>query len=175
MLLFSDAGEIPQMPKFHRYLSGIGPIRKMSWTHGMHYFTICALERSASQTVGLRGGGLQHRGPWITLVLNALGRRFRFRERRHCWLYLVGVARPEVNIDLNIFDAIGGQKRIVGVNFGSTNFKRDIPMDADLHLQGRINSDDLISKRIELRDVNEGCAAIKDGSLNRVVVTSFGK
>jgi S-(hydroxymethyl)glutathione dehydrogenase/alcohol dehydrogenase len=43
-------------------------------------------------------------------------------------LYLVGVARPEVNIDLNIFDAIGGQKRIQGVNFGSTNFKHDISM-----------------------------------------------
>ncbi len=45
-------------------------------------------------------------------------------------LYLVGVAKPEVDIDLNIFDAIGGQKRVQGVNFGSTNFKRDIPMYA---------------------------------------------
>jgi S-(hydroxymethyl)glutathione dehydrogenase/alcohol dehydrogenase len=89
-------------------------------------------------------------------------------------LYLVGVARPEVNIDLNIFDAIGGQKRVVGVNFGSTNFKRDIPMYAELYLQGRMNLDDLVSKTIALRDVNEGYAALKDGSLNRVVVTSFG-
>ena len=89
-------------------------------------------------------------------------------------LYLVGVARPEVSIDLNIFDAIGGQKRVVGVNFGSTNFKRDIPMYADLYLQGRMNLDDLVSKTIALREVNEGYAALKDGSLNRVVVTSFG-
>jgi S-(hydroxymethyl)glutathione dehydrogenase / alcohol dehydrogenase len=90
-------------------------------------------------------------------------------------LYLVGVGRPEVNIDLNIFDAIGGQKRIQGVNFGSTNFKRDIPMYAELYLQGRMNLDDLVSKRIALRDVNEGYAALRDGSLNRVVVTSFGE
>jgi S-(hydroxymethyl)glutathione dehydrogenase/alcohol dehydrogenase len=88
-------------------------------------------------------------------------------------LYLVGVARPEINIDLNIFDAIGGQKSIRGVNFGSTNFKRDIPMYADLYLQGRMNLDDLVSKKIPLRDVNDGYAALKDGSLNRVVVTSF--
>src|SRR6267378_2981011 len=46
-------------------------------------------------------------------------------------LYLVGVSKPEVDISLNIFDAIGGQKRVVGVNFGSTNAKRDIPMYAD--------------------------------------------
>ena len=88
-------------------------------------------------------------------------------------LYLLGVSKPEVNMDLNIFDAIGGQKRVQGVNFGSTNFKRDIPMYAELYLQGRMNLDDLVSKRIALRDVNEGYAALKDGSLNRVVVTSF--
>src|SRR6201987_959894 len=88
-------------------------------------------------------------------------------------LYLVGVTRPEVNLELNIFDAIGGQKRAQGVNFGSTNFKRDIPMYAELYLQGRMNLDDLVSKKISLREVNEGYAALKDGSLNRVVVTSF--
>jgi S-(hydroxymethyl)glutathione dehydrogenase/alcohol dehydrogenase len=88
-------------------------------------------------------------------------------------LYLVGVAKPEVDISLNIFGAIGGQKRVFGVNFGSTNAKRDIPMYAQLYLQGRMNLDDLVSKRIALRDVNDGYAALKDGSLNRVVVTSF--
>jgi S-(hydroxymethyl)glutathione dehydrogenase / alcohol dehydrogenase len=58
-------------------------------------------------------------------------------------LYLVGVSRPEVDINLNIFGAIGSQKRVVGVNFGSTNAKRDIPMYAHLYLQGRMNLDDL--------------------------------
>ena len=88
-------------------------------------------------------------------------------------LYLVGVSKPEVDISLNIFEAIGGQKRVVGVNFGSTNAKRDIPMYAQLYLQGRMNLDDLVSKRISLREVNNGYAALKDGSLTRVVVTSF--
>jgi S-(hydroxymethyl)glutathione dehydrogenase/alcohol dehydrogenase len=73
----------------------------------------------------------------------------------------------------SVFSAIGGQKRVQGVNFGSTNAKRDIPMYAELYLQGRMNLDDLVSKRISLRDVNEGYAALKDGSLTRVVVTSF--
>ena len=90
-------------------------------------------------------------------------------------LYLVGVVRPEINIDLNIFSAIGRQKCIQGVNFGSTNFKHDIPMYAELYLQGRMNLDDLVSKKIALRDVNDGYAALKDGSLNRVVVTSFNQ
>ena len=50
---------------------------------------------------------------------------------------------------------------------------RDIPIFAALYLQGRLNLDDLVSKRIALRDVNEGYAALKEGSVNRIVVTSF--
>jgi S-(hydroxymethyl)glutathione dehydrogenase/alcohol dehydrogenase len=88
-------------------------------------------------------------------------------------LYLVGVAKPEVDISVNIFDAIGGQKRVQGVNFGSTNAQHDIPMYAQLYLQGRMNLDDLVSKEIALGEVNDGYAMLKDGSLNRVVVTSF--
>ena len=56
---------------------------------------------------------------------------------------------------------------------GQTNAQRDIPMYAQLYLQGRMNLDDLVSRRISLREVNDGYAALKDGSLNRVVVTSF--
>jgi S-(hydroxymethyl)glutathione dehydrogenase/alcohol dehydrogenase len=88
-------------------------------------------------------------------------------------LYLVGVARPDVEIAMNIMSAIAGQKRIQGVTYGSTNFKRDIPMYAELYLQGRMNLDDLVSITIALREVNQGYAALKDGSLTRVVVTSF--
>src|SRR6202171_2326380 len=88
-------------------------------------------------------------------------------------LYLVGVAKPEVEIGMNIFNAIGGQKRVQGVNFGSTNAKHDIPMYERLSLQGRMNLDDLVLRKISLRDVNDGYAALKNGSLTRVVVTSF--
>jgi S-(hydroxymethyl)glutathione dehydrogenase/alcohol dehydrogenase len=88
-------------------------------------------------------------------------------------LYLVGVAKPDVEIALDIVSAIDGQKRVQGVNFGSTNAKRDIPMYAELYLQGRMNLDDLVSRKIALGDVNDGYAALKDGTLTRVVVTSF--
>jgi S-(hydroxymethyl)glutathione dehydrogenase/alcohol dehydrogenase len=88
-------------------------------------------------------------------------------------LYLVGLAQPDIGIALNIMSAIAGQRWVQGVNYGSTNFKRDIPMYAELYLQGRLNLDDLVSKTIALREVNDGYAALKDGSLTRVVVTSF--
>jgi hypothetical protein len=37
---------------------------------------------------------------------------------------------------MNIFNAIGGQKRVQGVNFGSTNSKRDIPMTQSCTCKG---------------------------------------
>jgi S-(hydroxymethyl)glutathione dehydrogenase/alcohol dehydrogenase len=46
-------------------------------------------------------------------------------------------------------------------------------MYAQLYLQGRMNLDDLVSKQISLGQVNDGYSMLKDGSLNRVVVTSF--
>jgi S-(hydroxymethyl)glutathione dehydrogenase/alcohol dehydrogenase len=39
--------------------------------------------------------------------------------------------------------------------------------------KGRLNLDDLVSKRIAQRDLNDGYAALKEGSINRVVVTSL--
>jgi S-(hydroxymethyl)glutathione dehydrogenase/alcohol dehydrogenase len=85
---------------------------------------------------------------------------------------MVGVANPDAEIGLNIFNAIGRQKRVRGVNFGSTNAKHHIPKYADLYLQGRMKMDDLVSKKISLRGVNDGYVARKEGSLNRVMVTS---
>ena len=84
-----------------------------------------------------------------------------------------GVAKPDVEIAVNIVNAIGGQKRIQGVNFGSTNFKRDAPMYAELYLQGRMNLSALVSRTIALRDVGDGYAALRGGSLHRVVAASF--
>jgi|HubBroStandDraft_1064217.scaffolds.fasta_scaffold292678_1 Zn-dependent alcohol dehydrogenase len=65
----------------------------------------------------------------------------------------------------------GSVLNTAGVRAGDTVV--DIPMYADLYLQGRMNLDDLVSKQIALREVNDGYAALKGGSLNRVVVTSF--
>jgi Zn-dependent alcohol dehydrogenase len=54
-----------------------------------------------------------------------------------------------------------------GPNLSSTNCKRDILMFADLYMQGRLNLDDLVSKRIALLDVNDGYAASASASCSR--------
>jgi S-(hydroxymethyl)glutathione dehydrogenase/alcohol dehydrogenase len=42
-----------------------------------------------------------------------------------------------------------------------------------MYRQGRINLAGLVSRRISLRDLNDGYAALKDGPFKRVVVTSL--
>jgi hypothetical protein len=42
-----------------------------------------------------------------------------------------------------------------GVNIGSTNAKGDIPIFAERYLQGRMNLDGPVWKRISLRQVND--------------------
>ncbi|EMC2290414.1 hypothetical protein VB661_004138 [Salmonella enterica] len=56
---------------------------------------------------------------------------------------------------------------------GSTNIKRDIPMYADLYLQGRFNLDDLISREINIAEINDAYLDLKKGVIARSVITSF--
>jgi Zn-dependent alcohol dehydrogenase len=46
-------------------------------------------------------------------------------------------------------------------------------MYAELYVQGRMNLSALASRTIALRDVSDGYAALRGGSLNRVAVTSW--
>ena len=71
-----------------------------------------------------------------------------------------------------VVSAIGGQKRIHGVNRARATPSATSPMCTDLYLQGRMNLDDLVSRTIPLRDINR-YDSLKSGSLKRVLVTSF--
>jgi S-(hydroxymethyl)glutathione dehydrogenase/alcohol dehydrogenase len=88
-------------------------------------------------------------------------------------MYLIGLAKFGIQFSFDHLGAVAHQRRVQGVYMGSTNFKRDVPLYADLYLQGRMNLDDLVSKEIALADVATGYDALKDTSVNRVVVTSF--
>lgn len=87
-------------------------------------------------------------------------------------LYLVGILDPAATLPLLTIGVIGAQKRIQGVYMGSTTPKHDIPLYADLYLQGRFNLDDLMSKEIALDEVEAGYESLKDPEMTRVVITS---
>ena len=63
-----------------------------------------------------------------------------------------------------------GEKRIVRSSYGNARPRRDFPMLARLYLAGRLNLDDLISRRLELDEINEGFDSMRVGDGVRSVV-----
>jgi S-(hydroxymethyl)glutathione dehydrogenase/alcohol dehydrogenase len=88
-------------------------------------------------------------------------------------LYVIGVAGPESAVSVNLVSAVMRQTRVIGVNTGSTNPLRDIPMYMDLYRQGRLNLDDLVSREIALADLEAAYATLGDPTIGRIVITSF--
>lgn len=87
---------------------------------------------------------------------------------------LIGVQKPGTRLDLDLFeDVIWPQRQVRGVSMGSTNPQVDIPMFADLYLQGRFELDALVSERIPLAAIDRGYALLAQGAVARSVVTSF--
>lgn len=91
--------------------------------------------------------------------------------RRGGTTYMVGVLKPGTSIELNgMVDLLNGQKTVVGVYMGATVAREDIPMYADLYLQGRFNLDDLVSQTISLDGINEAYEDLKKGEVARSVI-----
>lgn len=88
--------------------------------------------------------------------------------------YLIGVHAPTATIDVNVtVDLLTNQVDVRGVYMGSTNIKHDIPMYAQLYLQGKLNLDDLISREINIAEINEAYEELKGGAIARSVITEF--
>jgi S-(hydroxymethyl)glutathione dehydrogenase / alcohol dehydrogenase len=88
-------------------------------------------------------------------------------------LYLIGVSSPDSQVTVNLVDAVLKQPRVVGVNTGSTNFKRDIPLYAQLYLDGRFELDALVSAEIGLDQIDCGYQQLAEPDVSRVVITRF--
>jgi len=86
---------------------------------------------------------------------------------------IIGLFRPggQLHLDANM-DMLRTQRVLRGIVMGSARIKRDIPMLARLYLQGRFNLDDLVSRRINISEINEAYADL-NGRVARSVITSF--
>lgn len=62
------------------------------------------------------------------------------------------------------------ERKVQGTNMGSNRFRIDMPNYIDFYLQGRLNLDDMITRRGKLEDVNEAFRAMKAGEVARTVL-----
>ena len=85
---------------------------------------------------------------------------------------MTGIGMIPVGVDLEIpgADLFLGAKRIQGSRMGSNNFKADMPILCELYLNGRLNLDDMVTRTIDIDDINDGFAAMKSGETLRSVI-----
>ena len=63
------------------------------------------------------------------------------------------------------------EKKITGSNMGSNQFRTDMPRFVDMYLDGRLKLDEMVSKTIELEQINDGFDEMKTGNVARSVIT----
>lgn len=63
-----------------------------------------------------------------------------------------------------------GEKRIQGSLMGSNRFPVDMPRLVDAYMAGKLHLDDMISRRIQLEQVNEAFEEMKTGAVARSVI-----
>lgn len=120
----------------------------------------------------LTGGGVSHAFEVIGLLSTAQQAVQMLQVGGSAML--IGVQKQGSVLDLDLFgEIILPQRRIVGVAMGSTNPHIDIPMFAQLYLQGRFELDALVSERIALGDVDRAYKKLQQGAVARSVVTTF--
>ncbi len=91
--------------------------------------------------------------------------------RRGGQAILVGVPRMDVMVQVPaFFGLVLQEKTIKGCWYGSSNVHTDVNKLLDLYRQGELKLDELISRTIDLEQVNEAFDAMKTGEVARSVI-----
>jgi S-(hydroxymethyl)glutathione dehydrogenase/alcohol dehydrogenase len=129
---------------------------------------VCAAETNPVKAVReLTGGGVQHALECIGLPKTA--------EQAFAMLGRGGTATIVGMIPVGQMVQIPGaallhERKLQGCFLGSSRFPVDMPRLVDLYMQGRLELDALISRRIRLEQVNEAFAEMKTGAIARSVI-----
>lgn len=91
--------------------------------------------------------------------------------RRGGTTVVVGVGRAEDMVELSAFDLFYSEKLLRGTYYGSANIRRDFPRLLGLWRAGRLDLDGMISRRLQVEEVNDALAAMTAGDVIRQVIT----
>jgi S-(hydroxymethyl)glutathione dehydrogenase / alcohol dehydrogenase len=131
--------------------------------------TINATQRDAVATVlELTGGGVDAAFEAIGLPAT-VAQAFQM-IRPGCVAYVVGVPAAGATLEIPGAQMLAQHRGLQGLFMGGNDFKRDIPMLANMYLQGRLKLDELVAARITLDQVNAGYDAMRKGTEARSVI-----
>lgn len=91
--------------------------------------------------------------------------------RRGGQAVLVGIPAMDATVSLPaFFGVVLAGRTVTGCWYGSSNPQRDVPVLVDLHRQGRLELRELVSRRIDLDDVNGALDDLRAGRGARSVI-----
>jgi S-(hydroxymethyl)glutathione dehydrogenase / alcohol dehydrogenase len=91
--------------------------------------------------------------------------------RRGGQAVLVGIPRMDVMVSVPaMLGLVLAERTIKGCWYGSSDIRRDVPRLVELYRDGRLRLDELVSRRIDLSEVNEALAAMQAGEVSRSVI-----
>lgn len=83
---------------------------------------------------------------------------------------VVGIAGPDVRARINVNQLVYAEKTLKGSIYGSTRPRLDLLTLIDLHEQGKIDLDSLLTRTYPLSQINEAYAALDRGEVARSLV-----
>lgn len=86
---------------------------------------------------------------------------------------IIGLMRADEEVALPGLHFLA-ERRIQGCDMGSNRFRIEMPRYVELYMTGRLNLDDMLSRRIRLEEINAAFAAMKAGETVRSVITFDG-
>ncbi len=93
--------------------------------------------------------------------------------RRGGTAVVVGAGRMEQTIEFNAFELFFTDKTLKGTLYGSADVRHDFPMLLRLWRAGRLDLEGMITRRLDLSDINDALDAMRRGEVIRQVI-SFG-
>jgi S-(hydroxymethyl)glutathione dehydrogenase/alcohol dehydrogenase len=83
---------------------------------------------------------------------------------------IIGMIPVGTTVEVHGVDFLS-EKTLTGSNMGSNQFRTDMPRFVEMYLDGRLKLDEMVSKTIDLEEINDGFAEMKTGNVARSVIT----
>lgn len=123
---------------------------------------------AVAAVVEMTSGGVDY--AFEAIGLSATAAQAVMMVRPGATAYLVGLPAAGVPIELPGTQMVLQHRGVQGLFMGANQFKRDIPMLANLYLQGRLKLDELVTARITLDEINAGFETMRKATEARSVI-----
>lgn len=114
-------------------------------------------------------------GEGFDFAIEAIGRASTMRQaydliRRGGTACIVGVGRADEFLQLNAFEQFFNEKTVVGSMYGSSDVRTDFDRFLGLYRDGQLDLEGMISRRLDLSEVNDALGSLGDADVVRQVI-----